>query len=136
MSTITVIDNQHVKLFYHPDTKIVHHIYQSTIGGTYLKEELNKGIELLKQYNAVKWLSDNRQIEGHTEEETEWINTDWLPRAIAAGWQYWALVVPRATMGRMNMNEFVESFHEMGVRVMVFTEPDAALLWLQKADRP
>ena len=108
---------------------------QPGIGGLHLKKALNTGVEILQQYHAVKWLSDNRAIDAHTDEETEWVNTHWLPKAIAAGWKYWALVVPKSTAGKMNMNEFVESFYEMGVRVMVFSEPDAAMQWLEKADQ-
>ncbi|HRF94498.1 MAG TPA: hypothetical protein PLZ51_04870, partial [Aggregatilineales bacterium] len=110
MSTITIIDNPHVKLFYHQDTKIVHHIYGPTIGGDFLQEELNAGVDLLKKYGAIKWLSDNRELEEHTREDTDWINNDWLPRAIATGWKYWALVVPNSFMARVNMIEFTESF--------------------------
>lgn len=135
MSTITVIDNEHLKLFYHEDTKIVHHIYAATIGGDFLKEGLNRGVDLLLEHGAQKWLSDNRDIEGHTDEETEWINTHWLPSAIDAGWKYWSLVVPHSVMARLNMNTFVRSFYDMGVRVMVFLDPDEAMEWLINVDQ-
>jgi len=132
MSRITVIDNQYVTLYYHTDLKIVHHIYHPGVGGDYLKEELNRGVELLREHGACKWLSNNSAIEGVTDEETAWINTHWLPEAIAAGWKYWALVVPESVMGRMNMVTFVDEFSNMGVKVRVFTDPEAAMDWLIK----
>lgn len=132
MAPITALENQHVTLYYHPDTKIVHHIYHATIGGNYLKEALNVGVDLLREHSAVKWLSDNREIEGHSHEETEWINANWLPNAVDAGWKYWALVVPHSQMARINMSEFVNSFYNMGVRVMVFVNPDEAMTWLEE----
>ncbi|NLX09156.1 MAG: hypothetical protein GXY36_05835 [Chloroflexi bacterium] len=134
MSTITVLDNAHLTLMYHPDKKIVHHIYKPPIGGKYLKEGLNVGLDLLREHGACKWLSDNRAIDGHTEEETHWINTDWLPRVIEVGWKCWALVVPHSIKARMNMSEFVQAFYDMGVRVMVFTDPDEAMEWLDRID--
>jgi hypothetical protein len=33
------------------------------------------------------------------------------------------------------MVEYVNTFHEMGVRVMVFREPDAAMDWLTTIDK-
>lgn len=135
MPTITVLDNEHVTLYYHEDEKIVHHIYHPSIGGNALREALNTGVDLLKQYDATKWLSDNREIAGHTEEETDWINQNWLPNAIDAGWKYWALVVPHSYAARINMNEFVTSFYDMGVRVMVFVDPDEAREWLLEVDQ-
>jgi hypothetical protein len=134
MSTTTVIDNDYLTLFYHADKKIVHHIYKPPIGGKYLKEGLNVGTELLREHGATKWLSDNRAFAATTDEETQWINTNWLPRAVDAGWKYWALVVPHGMKARMNMSEFTEAFYKEGVRVMVFTDPDEAMSWLERVD--
>jgi hypothetical protein len=135
MSSQLVLDNPHVKLYYHSDTQIVHHIYYPSIGGEPLKKALNTGVRLLKEHGAVKWLSDNSRIDSVTDEETRWINTHWLPSAMAAGWKYWALVVPQSTKARMNMNEFVTEFYEQGVRVMVFTDADEAMTWLKNVDK-
>jgi hypothetical protein len=130
MSTITVIDNEHVQLYYHTDTKIVHHVYQPTIGGKYLREQLTKGVELLKEHDAHKWLSDNHLFNSLPDEDNKWINDVWLPQAIEAGWRFWALVVPKEDLGRMNMIQFVNSFAQMGVFVRVFVDPDEAMDWL------
>lgn len=135
MPVNTIIDNEYVTLYYHPDKKMVHHVYKPHIGGQYLIDALNIGVDLLKKHGATKWLSDNREIEGHTEEETNWINHDWLPRAIDVGWKYWALVVPHTIMARLNMNEFVQSFFDRGIRVMVFTDPGEAMGWLNQIDQ-
>ncbi|MEM6280890.1 MAG: hypothetical protein AAF787_01750 [Chloroflexota bacterium] len=130
MSTITVIDNEHVVLYYHQHTKIIHHVYQPTIHGEYIKEQLNRGVELLKEHGAQKWLSDNHLFNDLPAEDSEWINTVWLPAAIEAGWKYWALVVPETDMGRMNMVQFINTFSEMGVKARVFVDPDKAMEWL------
>ncbi|NDJ52571.1 MAG: hypothetical protein GYB68_05710, partial [Chloroflexi bacterium] len=130
----TIIDSEAVTLYYHHDKGIVHHVYHPTIGGEALMNALNTGVALLETHGANKWLSDNRAIDAHTEEETEWANTVWLPNAIAAGWKYWALVVPSSVKGRLNMNEFVRSFDEQGVRVMVFVDPEEAMDWLERVD--
>lgn len=130
MSTITIIDNQYVILYYHEETKIIHHIYHPGVHGDYLKEELTTGTDWLIQKGAKKWLSDNTAIEGVSDDEAAWINTEWLPRTIAAGWKFWALVVPDDVMGRMNMVQFVNEFAQQGVLVRVFTESDAAMEWL------
>jgi len=130
----TIIDNKKVSLYYHADTKIVHHVYHRGIGGRELKEALNAGVDLLKQHRATKWLSDNRAIDAHTEEETTWVNTVWLPNAIEAGWKFWSLVVPEDFKARINMVEFVNEFYERGVRVMVFTDPDEGMAWLEQVN--
>jgi hypothetical protein len=85
----------------------------------------------MQQYGANKWLSDNRETDAHNPADTDWINTDWLPRAIHAGWKYWALVVPETVVAQMNMKEFVDAFYEQGVWVRVFTDPHEGMHWLE-----
>jgi hypothetical protein len=134
MATFYVIDTKYASLTYHTDEKIVHHKFHKILDSDHFRGVLNRGIELLKEHHATKWLSDNRAIGPHSEEDGAWTNNDWLPRAIAAGWKYWALVAPDDVKGRMNMAEFVNSFYEMGVRIMVFTDVEPAMEWLKNVD--
>jgi hypothetical protein len=134
MSVVTVLDDKYASLYYHPDTRIVHHRFHKELDSEHLRKLLSRGTELLREHGAFKWLSDNRAINAHSPEDTLWINAEWLPRAVEAGWKFWALVVPDDFIARINMKEFVDSFYEMGVRIMVFVDPDEAMNWLIKVD--
>jgi hypothetical protein len=134
LSPTTIIDTKYASLYYYPDQKIVHHKFHHLLDSDHLREILNGGVDLLKKYQATKWLSDNREIDAHSPEDTDWINANWLPNAIAAGWKYWALVVPDSFIARLNMAEFVNSFYEQGVRIMVFVDLDEAMDWLLHID--
>jgi hypothetical protein len=131
MTTLTVAKDATAILFYHPKSKIVHHQLGHDLTSKDFRDVLDRGVELLKEHGATKWLSDNRAMEPHNKEDGDWVNTNWLPRAKAAGWKFWALVVPDSTMARMNMSEFVELFYNQGVRVMVFIDIDEAMHWLE-----
>jgi hypothetical protein len=134
MSDIKIIDNEFASLVYHPETKIVHHTFHKPIGGSKFREVLNSGAETLKKYGAMKWLSDDRGNSALSPEDTEWSKTDWFPRSFQAGWKYWALVVPEDILARMNLKEFVDSYVEQGLCVMVFSKPEDAMKWLSKID--
>jgi len=131
LSPITVVDNEFGSLVYHPDKKIIHHTFHQPIGGDSFRSLLSSGIELLKQNNAEKWLSDDRENAALSPEDTEWGQSQWFPQAKAAGWKYWGLVVPADMMARMNMAEFVFNYSQQGVRTQVFTDLDKALRWLE-----
>lgn len=131
-----LIDNEYVTLYYHEDKGMIHHVYKLGIGGDYLKEALNTGTDVLAEKGLTKWLSDNRAIEGVTDEEAAWIDTEWLPRTVEAGWKYWALVVPETQLARINMFQFVTSFSERGIKVRVYSDPDEAMAWLEVAEQP
>jgi hypothetical protein len=130
MSAQTIINNEYATLFYHPDTKIVHHTFHKPIGGDHFRSILNTGVETMGKNGAQKWLSDDRNNAAMSQEDTDWSQADWFPRAMKAGWKFWAIVVPHDIMGRMNMKEFVDMYYEQGLRIMVFTNPDEAMKWL------
>lgn len=127
---ITVIKNEYATLLYHPDTKIVHHTFHKPLGGDDFRAVLSAGIELLIEHKAIKWLSDDRGNSLISPEDTAWARDEWSPRAVATGWKYWALVVPDDILARMNLKTAVDSYLDMGLRVMVFSKPEKAMEWL------
>ena len=130
MADITVLTNEYATLVYNEDKKIIHHTFLKPIGGQAFRDILLAGVDCMKKYSATKWLSDDRQNSALSDEDSKWAMTVWSKLAIEAGWKTWALVVPHDIMGRLNMNEFVNMYSRRGVRVMVFTELDKAVAWL------
>jgi hypothetical protein len=126
-----IIQSDYATLLYHPDKKIVHHIFHKPIGGQPFRDVLLAGLETLKANGAQKWLSDDRANAALPTEDTDWAQSVWFPQVRDAGWKYWALVVPDDIMGRINMVEFTESYFQKGIRIMVFTDPVEAQQWLE-----
>jgi hypothetical protein len=110
----------------------MHHTFHKPISGPEFRTVLDEGAAALLKYGACKWLSDDRNNSALSPEDTEWSKTNWFPRAAAAGWKFWALVVPSDLMARMNLKVFVDTYYELGLRTMVFTDPDKAMEWLVK----
>jgi hypothetical protein len=40
-------------------------------------------------------------------------------------------VVPQDALARMNLKEFIDTYYQQGLRIMVFVDPAEALKWLQ-----
>lgn len=135
MSEMTIIQNDYATLVYDSDEKIVHHTFHKPIGDQKFRDVLLTGIKTLEQYKASKWLSDDRGNSALSPEDTEWSMNTWFPQAVKAGWKYWALVVPKDMMARMNLKEFVDSYYKQGLRIAVFSEPEEAMKWLINCDK-
>jgi hypothetical protein len=131
MSKATLIDNDYVTLWYDPEKKIVHHKFHKYIYGQQFRDVLEKGLEVFKEKGSQKWLSDDRNNSALPTEDTNWAQSNWAPRVIAAGWKYWAIVLPEKVIGQMNMQHFIDNYSEKGVAVQVFSDPDEALSWLK-----
>jgi hypothetical protein len=86
---------------------------------------------LLQDHGAQKWLSDDRNNSILSADDSAWSQEYWLPRALQAGWKYWAMLPPIRTRAHLNTTRLVEFVEEMsGVNVKIFTDPDTARQWL------
>lgn len=133
MSSNIVFQNEDATLMYHDTDKIVHHEFHRPIASETFRQVLNMGVDIFKNHEATKWLSDDRKNGALSDDDSTWAKTDWFPRVLGAGWKFWALVVPEDIMARMNLVQFVSPYMEMGLMVRVFTKPEDALGWLRKA---
>jgi hypothetical protein len=131
MSKVTLLDTEYVTLWYHPETKIVHHQFHRYIYGQKFRDVLETGLEFFKEKGATKWLSDDRENSALPAEDGEWGMTDWNPRMVAAGWKHWAIVLPKKNIGQMNMQQFIDELAPLGLTAQVFSDPDEALKWLE-----
>ena len=129
-----IYESEFSKVEWLKDKKLVVFSQFGANRGDFLKDSLNKGIQCLKENNAVKWLSDNRQVGFITPEDVEWVNNDWTPRAIASGWKKWALIQPESAVSRLNLKQLIEFFKNNGVEVKVFTDFDEGLTWLDNSN--
>jgi len=134
MSTQTIIDNDYVTLWYHPEAKIVHHQFHRFIHGEHFRAVLDQGLDVFKQYGAHKWLSDDRANSALPKEDSEWGLNDWNPRVFANGWKYWAVVMPDKKIGQTNINWLMRENIAHGLVVQVFEDPDEALKWLESVE--
>lgn len=130
MAEKIVFENHWATVVYETDDHYIYHTIHEPVSGQPLHDVLNAGLDALQVHGAIKWLSDDRQNAALTPEDVEFSLSDWGPRAAQAGWKYWALVVPQEMAGRASMRDVIEAFHNLGVRVMVFTDLDAAHQWL------
>ena len=134
MNDITVLDNQYATVIYHEDKKIIHHAFRQPVTGERFRNVLEAGVASLKQNRATKWLSDDRLNSELSAEDTQWATQTWFKMAQEAGWKTWALVVPENIFARLNLIEHVNHYSGRGIRVMVFTNPEKAIEWLDQIE--
>jgi hypothetical protein len=131
-----LIETDSVSLRYYPSKKIVHHELRRFVHGPEFRNVLEKGLEAFKKHRAHKWLSDDRGNGPLKPADAEWALQDWAPRVMAAGWKFWAVVMPEKVLGQMNMRVWIDTYAEKGVTVQAFTDPDEALTWLERQRSP
>lgn len=132
MTVNVIFENEHGTVRFDTKGHYVYHTFHGPIGGKPFQEILNTGLDTLAANKAIKWLSDDRKNAEFSPEDVEFAVADWGPRAAAAGWKFWALVVPEDIAARASMQDIVTVFYQLGVRVMIFTDVPSAQEWLLK----
>jgi hypothetical protein len=128
---VTVIEDEYVTLWYHPDDKIVHHrIHKFLVPGVFEKL-LGTGAELMERHGAEKWLSDDRNNVVVSPEDLAWAEENWVPRVLKAGFKHWAIVVPSTAVAEMQMKALQAKRRKQGITVEMFEVVDDAMAWLR-----
>jgi hypothetical protein len=131
MPSTTVLENKFVTMWFHEETKIVHHKFHRPIGGKQFQDALLKGVEIFKVHGAKKWLSDDRENSALGTEDRDWAINVWFPQVAAAGWKYWAIILPKQLIGQINMQRFIDEYSTKGITTRVFSDADEARKWLE-----
>ena len=126
-----IIDNEYATLWYHPDAKVIHHEFHQVLKGTVFKDVLSAGVKAFKQHGAGKWLSDDRRNGALHPEDSAWAIDVWTPQVLAAGWKYWALVMPDKALGKLSMKRYVNMYADLGVAVEIVETPEEGMSWLK-----
>lgn len=132
MPKMMALESEFVSVWIHSQEGIVHHEIHREVHGEAFRSALDAGIKLMESYGATKWLSDDRKNGPLDTSDSDWARDDWFPRAQAAGWKYWAVVLPELIIGQMNMQLFTLRYAKAGLTVRVFSDPHDALRWLKR----
>jgi hypothetical protein len=130
MEKLLLADNEMISIWIDPDRKLIHHQMKTYAHGPLLREALLKAVDAMVHHRATKWLSDDRAHGASRREDEEWSLTTWVPRALAAGWKYWAIVQPEKVIGQISMKRAVKQMAELGLEARLFSDPDEAMAWL------
>jgi hypothetical protein len=126
-----ILENENITIWYYNSTKIVHHQFHKLTQGEPFRNALTVVAAIFETKGAAKFLSDDRKNIVISKDDTKWLKTVWRLQAIKAGWKYWAIVLPDASMGRMVMETIINEYFDLGVTLQLFVNPDEALKWLE-----
>lgn len=134
MSVEIVYDSPFATLWYHPESKIIHH-QTHPVNGSWQPEEFRSmmllGSQTLEEKGAQKWLSDDRYTIGASKDEFQWGVEFWFPRTVKAGWKHWAIVQPKHVISQLNLEKVVKDYKAQGINAMFFSDFDEAMQWLE-----
>lgn len=132
MEVEVIFNSPNAILWYHPDSKIIHHkIFNYTLNEEF-KSFINLASTTLAKKGSTKWLSEDQSLLMLEKGSSDFSKVSWPRKTIEAGWKYWAIIQPKNIISQIIMERIVKYFYSLGVTAKFFTEVDEAMQWLEK----
>lgn len=126
-----IYDSEGGKIEWLSNGKVLVKTIKSFIRDQELRDFFNAGYEQVKKQNGKKWLSNNANLIVYKADDIDWINEDWLPRMLKAGWKYWAVIEPTKATGNVSMMSFLEFYKKQGITLKIFHTMEDAVAWIR-----
>jgi hypothetical protein len=131
MSVVTILEEDDMSLWYYEQSGIVHHQIKGYLAQGGFRKLLTASAELLENYRATKYVSDDRSNVVVGPEDIKWADENWYPRVAKAGLKHWALVMPSTVVGTMQAKSVLEHRRRQGLDVEGFDRVEDAIAWLE-----
>ncbi|MFO0575818.1 MAG: hypothetical protein U1A78_17615 [Polyangia bacterium] len=100
-----------------------------------------EGAELRPGYDAIlalcrskqnrRYIGDARDLAPISPSDQRWINEEFMPKLIAAGVRFMAVVIPRASVARLSVRQVLSRVHDVSFVTAYFDDLEAARDWLR-----
>jgi hypothetical protein len=92
-----------------------------------------KIVEAIRDKHAVSLVSDNRRLEGVTNEDQLWLRDTWMPMAVTAGIKRIAVVMAHQGLGKIASEEIISKFGKTAFTTRTFYSLAEATSWVAGA---
>lgn len=125
------VDTPYLTIRWNKELKCVVMRWKAFVSGEDFRAGLDSGLELVRHKHSTKWLADLRCLGIVSSEDQEWSNQDWLPRALAAGVKYMAVVMPYNVGSRWSVDKSMQDAEDTPLVVRYFDNIERARRWLR-----
>lgn len=123
-------DEPHLRLHWDAATNIVCAEWRGEVRGEPMRDGLEKGLALIIEKKARRWLVDSRQLGAIEPADVKWVNDHWIPQAVDAGISWMAFVLAKKVVMAMTMKSFMARINQRELATAYFDDVAAAQSWL------
>ncbi|HEY8797820.1 MAG TPA: STAS/SEC14 domain-containing protein [Candidatus Dormibacteraeota bacterium] len=95
---------------------------------------LDSALRAMTDHEGSRWLVDGREMKATKQSDQEWINENWLPRALEAGLRVAAIVMPNSAAAKINLDDMASAAEDK-IEVRYFSTVEKARQWLAASAR-
>lgn len=126
-----ILDKEFCKIYFNSDKKYITVKWFGFPRSSDFRETCNLVIELMKKYKTGKLFTDNRNAKVFSVDDQKWLNTEWLPNAINAGYNCSATLINDDIFIKTAIQNIINHRNTTKVKSKLFTNENEAIEWLQ-----
>jgi hypothetical protein len=96
------------------------------------REGLEAGLELVQEKRAANWLADLREMGTVAEDDQEWSNEEWFPRALDSSLSNMAIVQPESVVADMSVENIMQEVGDGALKTRYFDDRTQATSWVEE----
>ena len=131
MESEVIYSSPNAIIWYYAEEKIVHHKIINRPSAQEMHTLLSFAVETIQARGAQKWLSEDLPNMAYTKEKLEKGSLAWFPKAVEAGWKYWAIIKTKNVIGQLNHELLMKKYGAMGIEARFFDDTSLAMEWLK-----
>jgi hypothetical protein len=124
------------QLSYAADVPCVVMVWRGYHDSTSFRARNEEVLDFIKERRATRLLGDIRTFVLIGQSDQEWLNANWLPRAMAAGLRICALVTPTFYFNRVAVQTVADRVDSAALKIEYFESAEAACDWLKRPVSP
>lgn len=127
-------DKKFCKIYYIETLKCVHLEWDGFAASEEFRDACNASLELLIKEGADKMIADNTKAKVVKNEDQQWMNEVWFPKAFGAGFRTSAVVVAKDIFRDMSVKKIVNDLDKNKFTVQFFPTYAEAETWIKEVE--
>jgi len=123
-------EEPHLVIHWDDEVKCVQMEWKGFSYGELFRTGLNKGLQLVIERKTHRWLADLRKLGIVNQEDQNWSNNDWFPRALLGGVRRMAIVVPTSELAKMSVDAIMSKVDSLQLEIAYFDDVAKAKEWV------
>ena len=125
-------ERPHLTASHDEDLRAVVREWHDFARGEEYREGLNAGLELATEKRAPNWLADLREMGTVVQEDQQWSNEQWFPRAMDSPLRHMAVVKPESVIANMSVENIMQEIEGEDLTTHYFDNRPDAEAWLRE----
>jgi len=130
MESTQLYTNDFCKIFYNSTKNYLSIHWNGFPPSNDFREACMKILDFIKKYQTGKLLTDNRNAKLFSVDDQKWLNNEWLPKAIKAGYYCSATLINEDVFVKTAIANIINKRNQDNVKAKVFISEDEAINWL------